>query len=196
MLLTLKGKFQTFLLLLFGVILVFFLYSYIGMVSEKYLLGGTEEMLAIKEATGMVKQGSVQFTYAVNILASLIGPLPTILPTKPVLSLFSIGLIYRVLISTAFWFGIYYTIKNKTVLMYPLFLFIFMEMLSLTFILEGLELRKSLPHIPFVFIFSFWFLDYYDKKIITHKRTRHRIKNVWQISSVLFFMIIMYWNYR
>lgn len=195
-LLTLKGKVYSFLLLIAGITLVFFLYSYISLVSERYLLGGTEEMLAIKEASGMVKQGSVQFTYMVNILASALGPLPTVLTAKPVLSFFSIGLIYRVFLSTAFWLGVFYAVKNKAVLMYPLLLFIFMEMITLTFILEGLELRKSLPHISFVFVLAFWFLDNYDKQNIGSKSVRRTLKYAWNISSVLFLIIIVYWNYR
>jgi len=198
MLFKIKGKLQFFFLIMLGVAFVVFMYSYISLLSDRYLLGGTEQMLAIKEATGMVKQGSVQFTYAVNAIASLLGPLPSVLPTssKQHLSFFSIGLIYRVFISMACWAGVYYAIKNKMGSIYPLLLFMFIEMASLIYILESLELRKSLPHIPFVFICSFWFLDNYDKKTIGSKQSRLRLRNIWNVSSVLFFFIIIYWNFK
>lgn len=195
-LLTLKGKAYSYLLVVSGVVLIFFLYSYISVMSESYLGGGdAANMVALKESSGMVK-GSVQFTYAVNILASSLGPLPTVLPAKPILSMYSVGLIYRVLLSVAFWLGVYYVIKYKVALIYPLLLFVFLEAISLTFILEALELRKSLPHFPFIYIIAFWFLDNYDRKIIEKKRERRMLKNIWSTFSVLSLIIIIYWNYR
>lgn len=191
-----KITFSSILMIILGISSSLYLYSFITLTADRFLLGGTDQIIASKDAEGMII-GGVSFTYAVNALAALLGPLPTVFSnTKLFLIFISIGLIYRVFISTAFWIGVYYVIKNKVTLMYPLLLFIFMEMISLTYILEALEFRKSLPHIAFVFIISFWFLDKYDNRKAFSKFERYRIKNVWNFTSILFFLIIIYWNFR
>ena len=196
-LLTIKKKKIAFLILLSAVIiLIIATYSYLDTIVITYLGGDINQLIAGREEEGMVK-GSLPFTYAVNVLSSLAGPLPTVLPnTKQMLSLFSIGLIYRVFMTAAFVLGIFYCIREKITLMYPILCFMLMEMLSLTIILEALELRKSLPHFPFIYIIAFWFLDYYDKKAIDSRVERRRIKYLFNISFALFFTLIVYWNYR
>jgi hypothetical protein len=165
---------------------------------SKFLGGGDfDRLLIAKEATGMVK-GGVQFTYAVNLLAQLIGPLPTLSPdTKEMLSFFSPGLIYKTLLSVIFWFGVYYIFKLKVDLLYPLFFFIIFEMLSLLMILEGLELRISLPHFALIYIIAFWFMDQYDlKKSFVKLRSRRRIQALFSLSTVCIFVMILTWNIR
>ncbi len=184
-------------LLLTFIILVFSISSFLTSILSRFIGGGgVEQMLAAQAAEGMIVN-SIQFTYQVNILATAIGPLPTVLPNvKPLLAFFSTGLIYRVLIATAFWMGVYYSIKSKSVQLYSLLFFIFMEMVSLVFILEALELRKSLPHFPFIYIIAFWFLDNFDRKEFLSPNVKSRIKFIWNLSSVLFLVIIFYWNFR
>lgn len=57
--------------------------------SDRFLMKGDfDRLLMAKQSAGMVT-GSFQFTYAVNLIAQLIGPLPTLTPdTKLVLSFF------------------------------------------------------------------------------------------------------------
>jgi len=160
-----------------------------------YMGGGFDMLIYARESQGMII-GSLPFTYSVNILAQLIGPLPTLISeNKIMLTFFAPGLIYRVFISFPFWLGVLYIYKKKVYKLYPLVFFVIMEMASLATILEGLELRKSLPHIGLVFIIAFWFMNQYDsKKIITKKRKKFKL--FFKFSIFLLSIIILYWNFK
>jgi len=148
-----------------------------------------------RAADGMII-GSIPFTYAVNTLSQLIGPLPTVVSSDKIhLMLYGPGLIYRVLLSFPFWLGVKYIYKSKNYILYPLVIFVLMEMSALTIIMEGLELRKALPHLPFVFIIAFWFLDKYDNKILVFKRPK-RFQQLFKISMFILLIMIFYWNFK
>lgn len=186
----------------FFILLLFILFiatsTYIQIISNKFLPGGdTSAMIESKEASGMVAGGSLPFSYSINFISQFAGPLPSIaIKDKMVLSIFSIGLIYRVLISLAFWIGAYYAYKRKVVVAYPLILFIIMEMASLFFILEGLELRKSLSHLPFVFLISFYFFDLLRRNNVLSYRVKKRLHSLVTFSLYFFFAVIIFWNFR
>jgi hypothetical protein len=167
----------------------------IFIIINRYLAGGFEFLVASRASQGMVI-GSVPFTYAVNILAQAIGPLPTLLhDTNLLITIYAPGLIYRVLIAFPFWLGVIYIYKTKKYKIYPLLLFVLIEMFALALVMEGLELRKAMPHIPFVFIIAFWFLDQYDNKQIVFKRPK-RFKQLFKVSLFLLALLIFYWNFR
>jgi hypothetical protein len=164
---------------------------------ERYLAGGdVDRMIEIKEITGMVK-GSLSFTYAVNILSALVGPLPTFSHViKPSISFCSSGLLFRVVIAFSFISGVYFIIRKKVFAMLPILIFPILEILSLVFILEALELRKSLPHFPFMFILSFWFLYVIDNKKVFTLNQKKILKHFNNITLVFFIILILYWNFR
>jgi hypothetical protein len=165
---------------------------------DRFLMGGDiNRLLMAKQASGMVI-GSTRFTYATNFLAQAIGPLPTISPDiKQKLSFYSPSLIYKNLLSVFFWFGVFYVFKIKKDILYPLIFFAFFEMISLLLILEGLELRKSLPHFFIIYIIAFWFLDKFDMtKAIQSVRSRQKIKVLFSFSSVIILFMIFVWNIR
>lgn len=184
----------------FLVIIVFVgfvgLYPVFESTYSRFLRGGDIQGLLMAKESMII--GNLQFTYAVNLLAQFIGPLPTISPdTKELLSFFSAGLIYKTLLSVFFWFGVYYVFKLKVEMLYPLIFFILFEMLSLLMILEGLELRKSLPHFALIYIVAFWFMDQFDlKKSFVKLRMRRRIQTIFSLSAVSIFIIILTWNIR
>ncbi len=160
---------------------------------DRFLMGG--DLSRVLTARESMIVGSLEFTYGTNILAQLIGPLPTISPDiKVQLSFYSAGLIFKALLSIFFWFGVYYVFKYKVKLLYPLIMFSFFEMVSLILILEGLELRKSLPHFPFIYIIAFWFLDKYD--LSNYFKNKKKIKFVFNLSALVIFIIILLWNLR
>ncbi len=162
---------------------------------ENYMHGGFEWLIYSRRVDGMII-GSVPFTYATNTLAQTIGPLPTIVSSEKIkLTFYASGLIYRVLLSLPFWLGAIYIFKTKSYKVYPLIIFVLIEMTTLTLILEGLELRKALPHIPIVFIIAFWFLDNYDNKKITFKKKK-RFQLFFKFSIFLLAMIILFWNFK
>ncbi|NEW61433.1 hypothetical protein GSY74_09080, partial [Sulfurovum sp. bin170] len=159
-----------------------------------YTAGGIDTLIEIRRLQGMII-GGVPFTYAVNILSQSVGPLPTLLSEAAIPTFYGPGLIYRILLAFPFWLGVIYIYSTKNYKLYPLTIFIVMEMASLIFILDGFELRKGLPHIPFVFVIAFWFLDKYDRKII-HFKNKKRFRIFFNFSMFFFTLIIFYWNFR
>lgn len=193
----LKRKFSiSQLLFLFAAFLtgIYFLDTILSS-TDKFLLGGPDRMLEIKEMEGMVK-GSIPFTYLVNILSSMFGCFPSLMSSKVHLTFYAPGLIFKVFISLAFWFGVVHLIKTRMSQAYPMLIFIIAEMISLTYILEALELRKAMPHFPLIYIIGFIFIYRYDhnqllsiKNHLFHKKSFERI-------SLILCILMVYWNFR
>ncbi|BDX37492.1 hypothetical protein CYCD_08470 [Tenuifilaceae bacterium CYCD] len=189
------NTFSLVILVLFFIITIY-LSNYISTESSRFIYNSNDELIDIKEKSGMVK-GGVLFTYITNIVAATIGPMPTLQPNeKIILSLFSPGLIFRVLIGAVLWFGVFYIIKTREGDIFPLVLFYLLEAASLVYIMESLELRKSLPHFPMIYIISFWFLDKYNNLNHLNSNVKQRIRIIINLSSFLFALLIIYWNYR
>lgn len=186
-----------FLKLFMGVIVLSFLFfSSNSLVQQRNKFFGGEsinELVDNREKQGMIK-GGVTFTYAVNTLSGLIGPLPTIYPqlSKGMLPLFSPGLIFRNLAGILFLFGIYYVFKSKSFIVLPIVFFYIMEATSLVVILEGLELRKSLPHFISIYLVMFWVLF----SIRSNSYIYILLKNLLKLSAILIPIILIYWNLR
>ena len=163
----------------------------------EYTTGGIDTLISARESQGMVLGGSLPFTYAVNFISQAIGPLPTMVAseTKILTTLYSPGLLYKTLISVPFWWGVYYIFVGKRSQIYPIILFIFFEMASLIFLMDGLELRKAMPHIPFVYIIAFWFLDKYDNRIIRIKKPQ-LFRYTFYVMIAFLSILIIYWNFR
>jgi hypothetical protein len=162
---------------------------------DKYTTGGFDTLMEAREVQGMII-GGIPFTYAVNILSQSVGPLPTVISDSKVLTmLYTSGLIYRVLLAFPFWLGVVYIFKGKHSKLYPIIIFIVMEMVALTFLMDGLELRKALPHIPMVFVVAFWFLNQYDMHLIQFKNVK-RFTWFFNFSLLLLTLLMFYWNFR
>ena len=167
----------------------------IGEIIEKYTTGGVDTLIEARETQGMVI-GGVGFTYAVNILSQSIGPLPTVVSSSKILTmLYTSGLIYRVFLGIPFWLTVLFAFRYKYTKIYPLILFVIMEMSALAFLMDGLELRKALPHIPIVYVVAFWFLDRYDRKIIQFKKEK-RFEIFFKILLFILIVLMFYWNFR
>ena len=170
-----------------------------GVLTEKvnvYTTGGIDSLISARESQGNVI-GGVFFTYIVNILSQTIGPLPTVIITtdKVRIMFYTTGLVYRMLLAFPFWLGVFYIIKTRSGQLYPLIIFIIMEMSALAYLMDGLELRKALPQMPIIFIISFWFLDKYDNKIIKFRKDRS-FKRFFYTVMILLVLMILYWNFR
>lgn len=162
---------------------------------DRFLYSGDiDRVIQVKEDLGMIKGGFI-FTFVVNVVSQAIGPLPSISPDNSKhLSIFSVGLIYRVLLAVPFWFGVYYAYKLKEKQLYPLILFVLFEMFSLISLLEGLELRKSLPHLANVYIIAFWFMNKVDKT--DNKKIKNLYTKIFAFLFLILFGLIIYWNNR
>ena len=186
---------QTFIVIL----LVLFLFigsALLESVVNRFLGRGVSDMIESKEASGMVK-GGLLFTYMVNVTAGLFGPLPTVLPNvKTMLSFFAPGLIYKIFISIPFWLGVFYALRHKLKLLYPVIFFILLETFSLVFILEGLELRKSIIHFPFIYIIAFKYLSLIPGSHFLDYKFKRFTVTALNLSFFILFTVIIFWNYR
>ena len=168
---------------------------------DRFLKGGDlDGMLSTKR--DMIKV-NVQFTYATNLLALLIGPLPTITPeeSSEKLSFYSAGLIYKILLSFFFWIGIYHIFKQKHEMFYPLLFFAFFEMTALLLIIEGLELRNSMPHLFIIYIVAFWFMEKCNVNCLGNDEiaVNYNTNNILRLFNVyvaIAFFLIFFWNLR
>ena len=193
-LLSKKGGIGIKIISLFIILFLISISNILIPIIERYTSGGFDMLIYARESEGMIK-GGLPFTYAVNILSQFFGPLPSLVSHKITLTFYAPGLIYRVLLSLPFWLGVWYIFKTKSYKLYPLVLFVLFEMFSLSAILEGLELRKALPHLSIVFIIAFWFLDKYDTKSIVIKR-RKRFQFFFKFIIFIFIFIILFWNFK
>lgn len=183
------------LLLIAGALAGMYFMEKIVSSTDKFLVGGTESMLEIKEISGMVK-GSISFTYFVNTLSSMFGPFPSPLSSKVHLMFYAPGLIFKVFISVAFWFGVIHCIHIRMSRMYPMLIFIIVEMASLTYILEALELRKSLPHFPLVYIIAFIFIYKFDHNQLLTLKSHMFYKKSFHVACLVLCGLMVYWNFR
>lgn len=130
------------------------------------------------------------------IVSGLFGPLPTFLPyaEKEINSIYSVGLLFRVLLSIPFWFCFSYILKKKIYALLPFMFMIILEMASLIFIMESYELRYHLLHLPFLYMLAFFYIyrinDFgQHRKIIISKKMINYF-------TIVLFLLVFYWNMR
>lgn len=155
------------------------------------------EMLEIQHQSGKI-QNNTLFTYITHFLSSVFGQFPTfnLGLEKIKILLYSSGLLYKTIISLFFLLSIYYSIKKRIGIVYPIIFYSIIEILSLVFILQALEIRKSMPHIPLVFLLCFWMMDKYQNKQQNLKITRSKINVFFLIYVLLVSSFILLWNFR
>ncbi len=159
--------------------------------STYFLTGGSfESMIDNRLNYSTLIKGGVEFTYFTNVVSGIFGPFPNFDSSNIRLSIFASGLVFKSFLSIFFLLSLVTIIRNKIVQFYPLLIFIFLEIISLVLIIEALELRKSLPHIPVFFILSFWCLYKLDLEGL--KKKKYIINSYFTLIIVA--MII--WNFR
>lgn len=117
------------------------------------------------DASKYVNSTFSEATKIVVYLGGLVGPFPAIFQTQEIITykpLFGSGLLYKFLLFFPFWKGFVYCLKSRSLEVLPLFSFVVVEILSLYFVLDTLELRKSMPHVPLFILAAFWYMDKYD----------------------------------
>ncbi len=171
-------------------------FSIVEQQQKRYLRDNYSELVESNEAAGMIR-GGLAFTYFVNTLSSLIGHFPTINLEKiqPVKNICSSGLSTKVILSIFYLMGLYLIFKHKVYELLPLALFILMESASLIFIFEALELRKSIPHYPFIYLIIFWVINHFEKPISSKLKLKmNPVYLYFYIFSNL--LLVIYWNVR
>jgi len=190
-----KGEISIKIISLLIFLSLAFMSQSIVLMVEGYTTGGLDTLITAREEQGSII-GGLSFTYLVNVLSQAIGPIPTLISSEKIITMFyAPGLIYRILLSFPFWSAIIYIYKKNIYQLYPLAIFVVMEMFALIFLMDGLELRKAIPHIAIVFILAFWFLDNYDNGIIRVKK-RKRFNQFFKFSIFTLVLLIFYWNFR
>ena len=99
------------------------------------------------------------FNYFVSFFGAFLGPFPTLLPKisgPSPLEYLGAGLTYKLFLVFPFWYGVYVVLKNWVIELFPLILFIVLEMLLTAAVCASLELRKVLLHVPFMYILTFY----------------------------------------
>jgi hypothetical protein len=140
-------------------------------------------------------RGGLTLTYFVNVLAGLFGPIPTIVPHKPLVALYFPGLMFRVMTGFAFCVGLISVFRTRDQKVIPLAVYTVSEIIILVWILEALELRKSFPHFPFIYIIVFWLLYMLDAGKFKGK-IRQRILHFNSLYLAAIVVIIIIWNSR
>jgi hypothetical protein len=144
----------------------------------------------------MIK-GGVGFTILVNSASSLIGHFPTIVPdSEPALkSMYSGALIIKNFLSLFYLIAIYFIFKFRYWILLPVLFYPLIESASLVYLFEALELRKSLPHYPLIYILIFWCLYILEqnKTSLLFNELKNKYFNLYLGFSTL---LIVYWNLR
>ena len=99
------------------------------------------------------------FNYFVSMFGAFFGPFPTLFSkvTGPsYLEFLAAGLVYKLFLVFPFWYGVYLVFRNKVIEMFPLALFVIIELLLTGMVMASLELRKVILHIPFMFLLAFY----------------------------------------
>ncbi len=134
------------------------------------------------------------FNSFVNWVAAPLGPFPSFFPKagKPpsTINFYGAGLLYRLFLDIPFWVGIIYTIRRFNIQLIPLVLFVIIEMLATAYVLASIELRKVLPHIPFMSIIMFYGL--YELSQIEDRPFVKML--VGSINYILVIGLVFLWN--
>ena len=123
------------------------------------------------ELSGNAKAYSGGFNVFVNLFGGFFGPFPTLFTkheTGPsTIMFYGAGLTYRLFMIFPFLGGIFLILKNKVIELFPITIFILVEMLATGLIAASLELRKVMPHIPLTYIISYYGLSrWQDSQIL------------------------------
>lgn len=131
------------------------------------------------------------FNYFLSFIGAICGPFPTIpssVPETPkYIQFYAPGLIVKLFLALPFWLGVTHFIRQRQWQAIPLISFILIEMLATAVICASMELRKVLPHIPFMYIASFYAIYKYDQ-------SEHREIPLQKVSFLVIFLMLFVWN--
>lgn len=157
-----KGHIKRMLFLFLFVVIAVFAAGFIMYSSMRYANSGDVTSSYQYVTTSL-------FQKVVSAAGALTGPFPTMFQISTVeLSqrpMYGAGLLFKFLLFFPFWKGLVHCVKTGTIELYPLYLFTVMEMMGLCVVVDGLEVRKSIPHIAFFVLCAFWYMDQFDRDV-------------------------------
>ena len=189
-----KGSLETY-------VLVILVLLYIGTVSMSTLMDAWSRYTSDGDITkGENYIGATTFSIYTSIANACIGPFPEMLQVGDKIgykSLFGSGLYFKMFLALPFWLGFIHCIKEKVIMMYPLFVFTVLEIICISVVNDGIELRKSLPHIPTFILCAFWFMSEYDEGADEEVRKTpyyRKTKFLFNLSVVVLFFATFIWS--
>lgn len=161
--------------------------------ADKYANGGdfTEQYYFVNTSL---------FQKVVLYAGAFIGPFPYLLQTDEEITLKSIygaGLLFKFLLAYAFWKGLWHAARHKHMEVIPIYIFVVLEMLGLSISLDGLELRKAMPHVPFFVLTAFWYLDQLDNETdetVTSSSSYIWSRKLYYVCMFIVFIAVSVWN--
>ncbi|MBP5693783.1 MAG: hypothetical protein J6W86_08795 [Bacteroidales bacterium] len=180
-----KRLFLRIILSVLAVVIVFFAFNLAAELFFKYRIG--------REA---LFGDFTLFDRLVFVIGGLIGPFPSLLQIGPEFTekpLYGAGLLFKLMLVFCFWRGFFYSIGKRVYDALPLYVFIIVETIELILLFDSLELRKSLPHIPFFILTSIWYI-YQIENSSKNKKKIIRTKYWIAASSVIAIVIVFSWN--
>jgi len=102
---------------------------------------------------------SAGFNLFMSFFGAFFGPFPALIQRfeePSYVEFLGAGLTYKLFLVGPFWYGIYAIIKNREIELYPLAIFISVEMLATGAVMASLELRKVILHVPFMYIIAYY----------------------------------------
>ena len=188
-----KGKVRMIMVVIVGIIIVIAALGLILDSATRYANDGN-----MSESYNYLTYSQSQ--KLVLYISALIGPFPQLLQAGYILtekSLYGAGLLFKLIIAYPFWRGCVLCIKTKDVRLNPILTFTILEMMALGLVLDSLELRKAMPHVPFFILAAFWYMSQFDENAddevcVTPYYKRVKIEYIIWIAFV--FMIGLVWN--
>ncbi len=164
-----SGSAISFFIYLGVIVILIISLRYMMDMAEHYTATGDDKMA--HSINSKVYSGG--FNKFVDLFGGFLGPFPTLF-TKPnslpsVIQFYAAGLTYKLFLVFPFWTGVYFIFKNKVLELFPIALFIVVEMLATGMVTASLELRKVLPHIPFTYIVAFYGLSRWQKNSLSRR---------------------------
>lgn len=107
--------------------------------------------------------------YVMNIISSLIGPFPCFVSKDPeklnYITRYSLLPTIKMVISFFFYYSLFEIYKKKITTMFPMAIFVLINILMLIIAFFGLHVRFQWPHMPFFFIMSIWgYIKFIDNR--------------------------------
>ena len=189
-----KGSLETY-------VLVILVLLYTGTVSMSTLMDAWSRYTSDGDITkGENYIGATTFSIYTSIANACIGPFPEMFHVGEKLvykSLFGSGLYFKMFLALPFWMGLIHCIREKVTNMYPLFVFTILEIICISVVNDGIELRKSMPHIPTFILCAFWFMSEYDEgadEDIRRTPYYRKVNFLFNMSVVVLFFATFIWS--
>ena len=175
------------LIVIFSLIIIFFTFGYLA----EFVINQRGYEYEMVQATASEKTGGLVGGIT-NILAGFIGPFPNFVSSSPekitYITRYSFTPFFKMIISFYFLYAVYYIIKNKKTILFPMIILFVVNIIMLIFTFFTLHDRYQWPHIP-----VFLLLSAYGYML---SRQSHNIRKIYSYYLCVILLIIIVFNFR